>query len=100
MTAETTTEEATTGPQMPQPAPALQRLNFLVGSWSMKGHLVGSDEENIIGEATYEWLPGGFFLRQRVKLDFAGFVKVDSEELIAYNPETEGFSSLVYSNMG
>lgn len=93
------TDEATAGPQVPQPDPALKRLDFLVGKWGMRGHMVGSDEENIVGEASYEWLPGGFFLRQRVKLDFAGFVEVDSEELIGYNPGTKAFSSYVYSNM-
>lgn len=90
-------DEATPGP--PQPDPALKRLDFLVGRWTMKGHMVGSDEENIVGEASYEWLPGGFFLRQRVKLDFAGFVEVDSEEMIGYDPETDTFKSRVYSNM-
>lgn len=59
----------------------------------------GSDEENIVGEASYEWLPGGFFLRQRIKLDFAGFVQVESEELIGYDPATGKFKSQVYSNM-
>ncbi len=88
-----------TSQQLPQPDPALRELDFLVGSWSMKGHLVGSDEENIVGETTYEWLPGGFFLRQRVKLDFAGLFEVDSEELIAHDPESGKFKSSVYSNM-
>jgi hypothetical protein len=53
------TDDATTQ-QQPKPDPALRQLDFLVGRWSMKGHLVGSDEENVVGEATYEWLPGGF----------------------------------------
>jgi len=93
------TDDPTAGPQVPQPDPELKRLDFLVGEWSMRGHMVGSDEENIIGKASFEWLPGGFFLRQRVQLDFAGFVQIDSEELIGYNPETNAFSSRVYSNM-
>ena len=58
-------EDAAATPQAPQPDPALRELDFLVGRWSMRGHLVGSDEENIVGEASYEWLPGGFFMRQR-----------------------------------
>jgi Protein of unknown function (DUF1579) len=92
-------DDATAEPQAPQPDPALKRLDFLVGKWSLRGHLVGSDEENIVGEATYEWLPGGFFMQQRVKLDFAGFVEVDSLELIGYDPETDTFKSYVFSNM-
>jgi hypothetical protein len=92
-----TDEQATQGP--PQPHPALKELDFLVGTWSMKGHLIGSKEENIVGETTYEWLPGGFFMRQRVKLDFAGVVQVDSEELIRYDPASGKFLSTVYSSM-
>jgi hypothetical protein len=82
-----------------QPDPALRRLDFLVGTWSMRGHLIGSDEENIVGQANFDWLPGGFFMRQRVKLDFAGLFRIDSEELIAHNPETGQFRSWVFSNL-
>jgi hypothetical protein len=49
-------------PGLPQPDPALRRLDLFVGRWSMKGHFVGSDEESIGGETTFRWLPGGFFL--------------------------------------
>jgi len=86
-------------PQGPTHDPALRRLDHLVGRWSMRGHLVGSDEENIIGEAAFEWLPGGFFMRQRVTLDFAGFVAIESEEILSYDPASDRFKSLVYSNM-
>jgi hypothetical protein len=85
--------------QLPKPDPALRRLDFLAGTWSMKGNLVGSDEENIVGEATFEWLPGGFFLRQRVELDFAGLFQIASEELIGHDPASGKFKSQVYSNL-
>jgi hypothetical protein len=85
--------------QAPTPDPALKALDPFVGTWDMRGHLVGSDEENIIGRATYRWLDGGFFLQQDIELDFAGFVHVKSHELIGHDPETGGFSSLVFSNM-
>lgn len=84
---------------MPQPDPALKRLDRLVGTWSMKGHLIVSDEENIIGRATFQWLDGGFFMQQDVEIDFAGMMKIKSRELIGYDPETKGFSSSVYSNL-
>ena len=48
-------------PELPQPDPALRRLDRLVGRWTMEGNLVGSDEKNIKGETTFRWLPGGFF---------------------------------------
>jgi hypothetical protein len=84
-------------PGLPQPDPALKRLERLVGRWSMEGHLVGSDERNIKGETSFRWLPGGFFLEQRVRIDFAG-LQIDSLELIGYDPETDDFPSTVYSN--
>ena len=85
-------------PQMPVPDPALKRLDRLVGTWSMEGHLVGSEENTIKGRASYRWLPGGFFLEQRVELDFMGMA-IDSLELIGYDPETKTFPSTVYSNL-
>jgi hypothetical protein len=47
--------------QLPTPDPALRRLDRFVGTWSMEGHLPGSDEIVIKGETTFRWLPGGFF---------------------------------------
>jgi hypothetical protein len=83
---------------LPQPDPALKRLDRFVGSWSMEGRLVGSDETTIRGEASYRWLPGGFFLEQHVQLDFMG-LQIDSLELIGYDPETGTFPSTVFSNL-
>jgi Protein of unknown function (DUF1579) len=84
--------------QLPEPHPALQRLDRWVGKWTMEGNLVGSDEKNIKGETTFRWLPGGFFLEQQVKLDFMG-LEIESLELIGYDPETDTFPSTVYSNV-
>jgi Protein of unknown function (DUF1579) len=83
----------------PQPDPALRRLDPLVGTWTMRGHFVGSDEENITGEATFQWLEGGFFLQQDTRIDFAGTFQVRSRELIGYDPDTQGFTSHVFSNL-
>ena len=90
--------ENETQPQMPTPDPALKSLDPFVGTWSLEGRLVGSDENAIKGQASYRWLPGGFFLEQRVEMDFMG-MKIDSLELIGYDPETKTFPSTVYSNM-
>jgi Protein of unknown function (DUF1579) len=84
-------------PELPQPDPALRRLDRLVGRWSMEGNLVGSDEKNITGETAFRWLPGGFFLEQRVRIDFVG-LQIDALELIGYDAETDTFPSTVYSN--
>jgi hypothetical protein len=84
--------------QMPAPDPALKRLEKLVGSWTMKGRTLDSNKDNISGKVTFEWLPGGFFLQQRIEMNFAGF-EIQSLELISYDPETKVFSSLAYSNV-
>jgi Protein of unknown function (DUF1579) len=83
-------------PGLPQSDPALRRLDRLVGTWSMEGNLVDSDEKNITGETTFRWLPGGFFLEQRVHIDFIG-MQIDALEVIAYDPDTDTFPSTVYS---
>ena len=84
--------------QMPTPNPELKRLDRFVGTWSMEGHLAGSDETTIKGETSYRWLPGGFFLEQTVHMNFMG-MEIDSLELIGYDPETNTFPSTVYSNL-
>jgi hypothetical protein len=86
----------TAAPELPQPDPALRRLDRLVGRWSMEGNLVGSDETSITGETTFRWLPRGFFLEQRTRIDFMG-LQIDALELIGYDPETDTFPSTVYS---
>jgi hypothetical protein len=85
-------------PGLPTPDPALKRLDPFVGTWSMEGHLVGSEENNIKGEATYRWLSGGFFLEQRISLNFMG-MQIESQELIGYDPESKTYPSTVFSNM-
>jgi hypothetical protein len=84
--------------QLPKPDPALKRLDRFVGTWSMEGHLVGSDDTNIKGQATYRWLPGGFFLEQHIRMDFMG-LEIDSLELVGYDSETGTFPSTVFSNL-
>jgi Protein of unknown function (DUF1579) len=85
--------------QPPVPDPALKGFDPFIGTWSMKGHLIGSDEENIVGQSTYKWLSGGFFLQQDVELDFAGMFEVKSHELIGYDAESGAFPSTVFSNL-
>lgn len=84
--------------QLPTPDPALRQLDRYVGTWSMEGHLVVSDEIAIKGETTFRWLPGGFFLVQDFRMDFMG-MQIESLELIGYDPETGMFPSTVYSNL-
>jgi hypothetical protein len=85
-------------PGLPQPDPALRLLDRFVGTWEMRGRTIGSDVDNVSGRATFEWLPGGFFLQQRISLDFVGLL-IESLELIGYAPESKTFPSTVFSNL-
>ena len=85
-------------PAMPTPDPALAVLDKLIGTWELTGRLVGAQEDNVSGRATFRWLPGGFFLEQRISLDFMG-MPIESTELVGFDPETRSLQSTVYSNM-
>src|SRR5262249_47538086 len=80
----------------PQPPPPLRRLHRPVGTRPMPRNLAGPDDKNITGQTTFRWLPGGFFLEQRARIDFAG-QQIDALELIGYDPQTDTFPSTVYS---
>ena len=85
----------------PTPDPALNRLNRLVGTWTLSGRSIGSDRDNISGTTTFRWLhdaAGSFFLQQDMALDYDG-QPIKSHELIGFDPKTNAFSSLVFSNM-
>ncbi len=84
--------------QMSTPDPALKRLEKLVGTWSIKGRTLDSQDDNISGWVTIEWLPGGFFLQQLGEMEFMGS-KIHSLEIVGYDPSTKAFFSNVYSNM-
>ena len=80
--------------QAPKPDPALAKLEPLVGSWRLTGHLAGSEVQNITGRATFSWLPGKFFLQQLAEIDFLG-IQIKSQEIIGYNASTGAFKSSV-----
>ncbi len=84
--------------QSPKPDPALKRLDKLVGKWELKGRTLDSTEDNIAGWTTFEWLPGGFFLKSEGEINFKGFM-MKSLEIIAYDPNRRTFPSNVYSSM-
>jgi hypothetical protein len=84
--------------QPPTPEPALKRLDVLVGKWNVKGH-TSNPNDVITGQATFEWLPGGFFLIQRFEFNFIG-QEIKGLEVIGYDKSSKAFSASVYSNMG
>jgi uncharacterized protein DUF1579 len=82
----------------PKPDPALTRLERFVGTWTMRGRTLGAEEDDVFGQTTFEWLPGGFFLQQRFQANFMG-MEIHSLELIGYDPASQRFPSSVYSNL-
>jgi Protein of unknown function (DUF1579) len=82
----------------PEPDPALKRLERLGGTWNVTGRTIDSEQDNVSGRFTFEWLPGGFFLQQRTELNFAGY-QVQGLEVIGYDPATDRFPSTVYASM-
>lgn len=84
--------------QLPQPDLALKRLELFVGTWEIKGRTLDSEVDNIFAQTTFEWLPGGFFLKQTFEADFRGML-IQSLELIGYDPASDTFPSTVFSNL-
>ncbi|HEY7417520.1 MAG TPA: DUF1579 family protein [Ktedonobacteraceae bacterium] len=81
-----------------QSDPALRHLEKLVGTWKLTGRTLSSQEDNITGWTTFEWMPGGFFLKAVGEINFKGFI-MQSLEIIAYDPERKSFPASVYSSM-
>jgi hypothetical protein len=84
--------------QLPAPDPELKRLDRFVGTWELRGRTQGSQEDDVSGRIAFEWLPGGYFLQQRIEIHFAGF-DVGGLELIGYDPERGVYPSTVFSNL-
>ena len=84
--------------KVPQPNPALKALEVLIGTWDLMGRTLESEKDNITGWNTFEWLPGGFFLKSTGEINFNGTL-IQSLEIIGYDPTNRTFPSNVYSNM-
>ena len=82
----------------PGPDPALKQLERFVGTWDLRGRTLDSEKDNVFGRTSFEWLPGGFFLQQRIELDFMG-MEIKGLEVIGYDPSTGKYPSTVYSNL-
>lgn len=70
-----------------------------MGAWRITGRTLDAQEDDISGHVTIEWLPGRFFLQQRGEMEVQGF-KMQSLEIVGYDPATQAFTSVVYSSMG
>jgi hypothetical protein len=84
----------------PHPAPALQFLNPLIGTWKTEGEILGNPATKIQGTDQYEWVSGGFFVLHRVDV-WMGDDKVETIELIGgFDAETGTFPMRSFDNQG
>lgn len=81
------------------PHPALMRLEPLIGAWQIRGGTPDAPDDTISGRVTIEWLPGGFFLQQRGEMAMGEF-RVQSLEIVGYDPSTDAFPSYMFSSLG
>src|SRR5688500_7469512 len=91
------TDKATATAALPTPHPRLREFERFIGTWDMAGRTDGSEADNVRARATFEYLPGGFFVVQRFKADFDG-MPIESLEVIGYDPASDTFPSTVYAN--
>ena len=82
----------------PQPNPALNSLDVMVGTWELKGRKSGPVGE-IHGQPPFEWMEGGFYLVQHVDIDYIGR-RIVGTEYIGYDEENDNLRSYFFSNEG
>ena len=82
--------------EMPNPAPDMQALDRLLGTWKVSG---GAE-----GTVTYEWMEGRFFLLQHIDLEQYGQKTTGLEVIGHLQPFGEepspDIKSRYYDNMG
>lgn len=81
-----------------EPSPALKPLDRMVGRWELRGREDDSGGE-IRGKLEIDWLEGGFYLVQRVDIDYAGR-QVRGIEHVGYQESTGKLRSYFFSNEG
>jgi hypothetical protein len=91
-------DQESLGVPVSAPDRALKRLDPLVGTWTIRGRSRSAQEDNISGRVTIQWLPGGHFLEQLGDMEINGF-RLQSLEIVGYDPSTQAFASYVYSSM-
>lgn len=80
------------------PAPALRRLEPLVGVWQIVGRMLDAQEDTIYGRVAIGWLAGGYFLEMRGEMTVMGET-VSSLEIVGYDATMDTFPATVYSNL-
>lgn len=86
-----------------EPAKELEQLIMFAGSWTVEGeNLAGAPigaDTRLIGNVTYEWLPGNYFMVCRWNRHFGDATHIGIG-VIGYKPDTNEFSTDNYDNLG
>lgn len=94
-------------PQIPLPAPELDRLNVFVGSWHSEGYSYNhlSDDtphasaQKWISDESYEWMPDKYFLVHRWDATVGGH-NFKRLEIIGYDVARKEYFTRMFDNGG
>jgi hypothetical protein len=94
-------ELETHAPASSQPAEEHARLGDFAGRWQLEGHNFDGDRPGptVSGEASFEWLPGNFFLFGREETRFANQVHV-TLMVFSYQADTQDYRAHFFDNYG
>jgi hypothetical protein len=91
--------------QTPELGPEHQRLEVFAGSWKVEGEnksqAPDAPNTHVLGEESYEWLPGGFFLVGRWDRQFGeGGGDHTGIGILGYDAEKRTYFSRSFDNLG
>lgn len=80
---------------------AYVRLDKFIGKWRTQGVILADDGPGIeiVGTDSYEWLPGGFFLRHTADV-LMGNELSQTHEIIGYDKNAGHYTMQYYNNRG
>jgi hypothetical protein len=78
--------------------PLLQRLEPLVGRWTMEARIPGVEPSGPFGLCTFEWAVGGQFLLQQTEFSVPG--PPEGVMIIGPDPEGENFTQHYFDSRG
>ena len=85
------------------PGPEHERLEVFLGHWRVEGHNAptapSASAVKVLGEETYDWMPGGFFLIGRWVHRFDSSLH-EGISFIGYDPESRSYTADNFDNLG
>jgi hypothetical protein len=89
--------------QVRRPGPEHKRLEVFLGHWRVEGQngplAPAAPGARVLGEQTYDWMPGGFFLIGRWVHRFDSALH-EGISFIGHDPERPGYTADNFDNLG